>query len=116
MGCLRGVAYAGESTAALSPTGRCKDPRAASARLLVDFGERAADKPASLDGSGGALIEWSDSLRELVDRAKQLPQQIPAEYLKRFAVRVGGRSGYGRGSSGESREREAAIGPEEAIR
>ena len=31
----------------------------------------------------GVLIEWSDSLRSIVDRAKQLPPQIPAEYLIR---------------------------------
>lgn len=29
------------------------------------------------------LIEWSDELRGIVDRAKRLPPQIPGEYLIR---------------------------------
>jgi integrase len=31
----------------------------------------------------GVLIEWSDDLREIVDRAKRLSPQIPAQYLIR---------------------------------
>jgi integrase len=31
----------------------------------------------------GVLIEWSDELRGIVDRAKRLPPQIPGEYLIR---------------------------------
>jgi|SRR5579871_5344376 len=31
----------------------------------------------------GVLIEWSDALHSIVDRAKQLPPQIPGEYLIR---------------------------------